>query len=401
MTVAAHTNSVGYFRLLTTVKASYDVRSVPFGSLRQTTTRSPVTAISNKAPTVYADGVKSTPYFRKVGRITSLAAPKVETSSHRFESESSLGYRGIDMYEGPAGSFYAASSVSLPQWMTDQVIQNAMLELESKRANILEDLAQMHQTIDMAWALFKPIVELFAFYYRHRRNPSAAWKYKRRKKRGDVTAKEVANHWLAFYYGVKPLISTLDALLANQEPRMKTVSTRKRVSQQLDPRHLVVGSSSITCDAGKLEQRAQCGMTVKVELSSTLSYWSSLGLSGPGGSATDLDALVTLWAIAPWSFVVDWILPVERFLRTRAFSSGIVYQTGYVSKTLTGSGTFTETNPMTGSGDAGVLPRVRVDCHQFNRLAYNHFVPPSGLTLYLSLTSTQTFNAIALILQRG
>jgi len=401
MTIAAHTNAVGYHKREVYRTYSYGPAYQEFGSLSQSGSRQVVEAVSNKSATIKSNGVSSTPYFRKVGKITSLANPRVKTSSHKYEANSSIVYRGITMYGAPHGSFYSGASVSLPGWMTDQVIQNAMLELEGNRANIMEDLGQTRQTVDLCWSIFREIVNLFKFYWRHRRNPWKAFKTRKKRRPNGPISAELASHWLAFYYGVKPLVSTLEAVFASSVPRNKTISTRKRAATQVSPHVLVDPKPSIQCLSGKLEQRAQCGLTVKVSLSDTLAYWHSLGLSGPGGYATDLDGLVLIWALAPWSFVVDWILPVERFLRTRQWSSGIVYQTGYVSKTLTGHGTFVDFNPMTGSGDSGILPKVRVDCHQFERLAYNHFVPPSSLSLNVSLNTTQAFNAIALILQRA
>lgn len=354
--------------------------------------RTAVTAYSNRPAPVKGNFVTPMNYYRKVGRLWSLSEVEVDTSSHFFIADKSFGYRCFALTRYPHGSDYGSSTVSIPGWMTDKVIQDCVMSLNSIQANILEDLAQTKQTVTMLWDIFRTIVELFILV-KNRRWRGLAKRLKKKR------PKDAAGAWLMFYYGIKPLVGTFTALCDSQGPRYKTVKRRNRVSQPVDVDAFVTGPLSWVSE-GSAYQRAECGMTIRVKMDSTLAYWSSLGLSDPSGGATSLDALVTLWAIAPYSFVLDWILPVERFLRTRSWTSGIDYQTGYVSKTLTCDGTVTGTNVMTGAGDHGSLPKCKVGCMQFQRIAYNNYAPPSGLHLKDSLTSTQALNAVALIVAR-
>lgn len=395
MKVPAHTSRYGYHTRTEYVNYDYgddDKRqSAVYDAQR------PVkTAISNRPLPV--KGNKSTPksYYRKIARLWSLNKVDVTTMSHYYIADQSFGYRGITLYEWPYGSPYTSSTVSLPNWMTNKAIQDCINRLQDVRANIMEDLGQSVQTVNMCWNIFRNIVDLFLLMMRRRWR--AVWrKLKRRPKR---VPKDASQAWLMYYYGIAPMVGTIAALCGSRGPRFTTCRRRVRVRNPVDITGFVDGSLSIRAESGKAEQLAQCGMTIKVRMSDTLAYWNSLGLSGPFSNLGTKDALVTLWALTPYSFVLDWILPVERFLSTRLWGSGIVYQNGYVTKVLTGLGVVVETNPMTGIGDTGILPRCRVGCMQMQRIAYNSYAPPSGLALNLSLTSTQAFNAMALIAAR-
>lgn len=392
MSTRAFTSKVGFYTQSRYFTSRWGPVSQDWDKLSQEYNRNEITAYSNKGPTIKSDGKTPTSYYRKVGNITSLAAPRVQTSSHRYKADSSIGLRGITLYSVPHGSAYSSPQVSLPQWMTDKVVQDAMSDIQDIRANLMEDFAQVNQTLGLLWGIFSTIVKIYVLMRKRK------WRKIRRLLRGFKykTSQKISSAWLAYYYGIKPLVSTMDALCQTAKPRQRAVSATRKVRQPVDPMGFVEFHLSGMASGAKAEMLAICGLKVAVNTSSTLSYWQSLGFTGMFAN----DALVTAWALTPWSFVVDWVLPVERFLRTRTWGSGIAYQHGYVSKVLKCNGTFRATNVMTGAGDSGNMPVVQVDSLSFQRTAYNHFTPPSGLALNLSLTSTQAVNAIALITQR-
>ena len=399
--IPAHTTAYGFKTLTETQRYDWGPLYTSTGKPSKRAydkSQGAVTAYSNRPLPVKGNGVTPMNYYRKVGRLWSLSEVEVDTSSHFFIADKSFGYRGFSLARYPHGSDYGGSSVSVPKWMTDQVIQDCVSSLNGIQANILEDFMQTKQTVSMLWGILRTIVELF-IAVKNRQWRRLAKRLKKKRPR------DAAGAWLMFYYGIKPLIGTFTALCNSQGPRYQTVKRRKRVSAPVDVRNFVTGPLSWVSEGSAL-QRAECGMTVRVRMDSNLAYWSSLGLTDPTrdskrfGAANDLDALVTFWAVTPYSFVLDWVIPVERFLRTRFWTSGIDYQTGYVSKTLTCDGVVTGTNVMTGAGDHGRLPKCKVGCLQFQRTAHNHYAPPSGLSLKSSLTSTQAFNAFALIVAR-
>lgn len=298
---------------------------------------------------------------------------------------------GLTMAGSPFGTFRHGPSVNVPTWMTDKVVQDAVIELHEFRANILEDLGQARQTLGTLWGILRSIVDLYLIAMRGDKRALR----RLAKRYGSNIPQRLSNIWLMYFYGVKPLISTMEAVSQSYQPIKKTRKVVKTQKISLDPAGAIgqgppawTVSSSGTAEAG-----ARCGLTVKVNLDSDVRYFRTLGLSGNSIN----DALVTAWALVPYSFVVDWILPVERFLRTRSWGSGLDYQSGYIDRKIEATTTHTLLTPVTASGQrASASVRVLF----FERQAYNTFVPLSGLSIKLSLTSTQAFNALALIAQR-
>lgn len=314
--------------------------------------------------------------------------PDFQTDEYVIRGDSSLHSRGVSLVQIPHGSDYLNAGVSIPGWMTDQVIQRCMEALSDLRANILEDFGQARQTLGLMVEIFNLITDLFMI----------AWKrdWKRLRRLMPHTPKRAASGWLMYYYGVLPLVGTLIALSDSYAAKRKTQTVVRKVSISVDPLGFVAKAvTNMIQAAGKAEQGAKCGLTVAIDMSADLSMKNSLGLANPW-----TDAVVTAWALTPYSFVVDWILPVERFLRTRSWQSGLAYQSGYVDRRLTCDASFTAFNAFSGTNDRGTLPKARLKAVQLQRTAYNSFSPPSGLNMRLHLTSTQTVNALALALQR-
>lgn len=389
--VPAHTSKIGYHVQSRAFTHDWDVRTVDWPALRFHVTRTYVTAVSNRAPLIESDGKSATNYYRKVGRLVSLSSPKVETSSHRFKAESSIGSRVFAMRLDPHGSPYGGSTVSVPDWMTDKVIQECISEINEVQALIMEDFFQAKQTVDMITDIFNLVLKLYLMARKRQ------WRKIRRLLRGmgHDPGRKAANGWLMYFYGILPLLSSISAICESYEPKVLTQVATRKARQPVGTDAFVDSGGAFTCTSGNAEQIAKCGLTVAVNVDSTVRQYKALGLG-----SHDLDALVVFWAITPYSFVFDWFIPVERFLSTRRWTSGISYQTGYVSKLLLCSARYQATNVMTGSGDFGTMPRVKFDCMQFQRIAYNNFTPPSGLALNLSLNPTQLVSALALLVQR-
>lgn len=346
-------------------------------------TSTPVFWYSNKPPITKGTPPFATDYFRKIGVISSLSVYKGSTSAYTWRGDSAIHNNAITLYGTPYGTSYGSNTVTIPGWMTDKVIQGCIEDLHDLRANILEDFAQALSTVDTMWTVYKLILALFVSCLRK------DFRYVRRELRKRGLPSTAANGWLMYYYGIRPLVSTLYALSDSYHPKVKVRTVSRKVTQAVDPKGFVTWAYDVTA-SGRAEQGAKCGMSVAVNLTADMSMRNALGIS----QMSDLRA--TAWALVPYSFVVDWLLPVERFLRTRTWASGLKYQSGYVDKRLFCDSTYSRPN---GFGP-GTPATARVRALLFERLAYNTYTPPSGLNLKLSLTSTQSVSALALIQQR-
>lgn len=388
MRVAAHTSKVGYHEMKIPIGHQSRYRSGgSWSDWFDENLQNRLLAVSNKSDTIKSDGIRPTPYVRKVGRIF---------SSSWFQGTGTHEKRGPDsavvitLVGRPHGSSYSTPPVNLPSWMTDKVIQQCMEDLMDKRANILEDLGQAKKTLSQLVSIFNTIVKFYTMIRK------GQWRKLRRALRGvgRRPAKKVSNAWLGWYYGIKPLISTFDALCGSYNDTNRLISAKRKLSHAVDPNGF---ASGLDCKVtGMAEQRVKCELTVAMKASADFRYWSSLGITGDYAS----DALVTVWALVPYTFVIDWILPVERFLRTRRFVSTVDYQFGYLSKSLVCDATATADVVGIGLGSKSKPGAVaQVKCMQFQRTVHN-YSPPSGLSINQSLNPINLVNAAALIIQR-
>lgn len=125
--------------------------------------------------------------------------------------------------------------------------------------------------------------------------------------------------WLAWQYGVRPLVSDLSgAINAYRKARavkplirsfMATPQGSSYSASHKDPSQDLRVSTVIS-----LRGRCKC----YAEFSTSADFWSTgqtLGLTNP---------VLLLWEIIPWSFVVDWFINVGDYLEASATIHGLV-----------------------------------------------------------------------------
>lgn len=148
----------------------------------------------------------------------------------------------------------------------------------------------------------------------------------------------IANSLLEFEFGVLPLINDvydLAKIAAGQNVRRTRV--RARVSK---PTLKITSTQPGVQLHGSTKLSKQIVMVL--EQSDTPSFWEQFGLADPATVA---------WELLPWSFVVDWALPIGKFIEAQSFA-------------LRARGTFVTTTfsrqewSGTASGKAGLYPNV-------------------------------------------
>lgn len=387
MRVASPTDAVGYYTFNQTCTTALKLGDRPWGNI---VTFPYQYARSNKSVLVKGQPPLATSYFRKVGRLTSVHDVGLysKSTNRSVRGDSSLPW--FTLASAPYGSNYSAGPVAIPSWMTDKVIQDAIVECREVSANILEDLGQAKSTLQLAVSVVNLVADLWLAFFR------GQWGRLAKLARKNGLPETIASSWLAFYYGIKPLVGTLDAIL-NTGPRPISRVVRKRITVKCSA-HPFLGNTLGTYaflyeDAS---QGAECSLRVTYTASDTMRYWQSLGLT----SNLWNDALVTAWALIPFSFVFDWFIPVERFLRTRVWDSSLTLKAGHVGRKLSCRALAQVNNKGVANAapDAvGQWPLALVECLQYNRTAYNDFPPPSGLSFSVGLNPTRLINAAALL----
>jgi len=129
------------------------------------------------------------------------------------------------------------------------------------------------------------------------------------------------SYWLEIQYGWKPLLSDI-------------YGTYELLQEGLASEDLVLTSHGtardsvvITASNGEeipVELSVKCDLTARVS-DSTIAGLRSLGLVNP--------ALVA-WNVLPWSFVIDWFVPVGTFLEAVTATAGLSFLTGSYTRHL-------------------------------------------------------------------
>lgn len=137
-----------------------------------------------------------------------------------------------------------------------------------------------------------------------------------------------ADDVLAFKFGVEPLVSDFLSLTAHLEsmPPDSPIITVRTNSQK-----------ACSFKRGGLEFNGFIEVSYVVKMKSSMDILESLkkwGLTNP---------METAWELTPWSFVVDWFLPVGEYISSLTADTGLTFVTG--TRKIKMRGTFSTRSP--------------------------------------------------------
>lgn len=199
-----------------------------------------------------------------------------------------------------------------------------------------------------------------------------------------------ANHWLEYSYGWRPLVSDIygaSELMAqvslNERPTKVTV-----FSEEVKASQFYFNSNGITALVERMETvRALTSMRFSVE-EAWVQDMQRTGLSNPA---------LLAWELLPYSFVVDWVLPIGNYLKKAFATQGLKFVDGFSSATnvVTAKSSHVENNASyTGEFNGCRMRAVFMDrlvLTDFPSAKLPSFQPPSFLS--------QAVSALALLNQ--
>lgn len=223
-------------------------------------------------------------------------------------------------------------------------------------SNLFESIAEAHQTLDL---FNKPLAKLSSILDDATRASKAG------KFRG-YTTKGVSNLWLAYRYGIMPLVNDTKAIVEGlkKSTSLHLETTRAKQSVERTGFLTLVGAYGVS----EITVRLDIEQAVTVRAMSLdeveFSTLENIGFTGKG--------LLTLpWELVPYSFVADWYVNLGDFIGANAPAfgwknkgmamttiDGILNTWTIVSSRATGS-VYTQTSPASGSFFAQKLTRTR------------------------------------------
>lgn len=195
-----------------------------------------------------------------------------------------------------------------------------------------------------------------------------------------------SGRWLELQYGWLPLLGSIHAVIDEPSLPLSRVVTcrateRVRYVVKSDPDYDFYQKADF-------DLMARVTVQGRITLSdSALANAQAYGIMNP---------LLLAWELLPYSFVVDWFIPIGNYLNALTAMSGVVVSDANMTTTLSFDGCWETLGGKGQPSFASVIPG-------FNRMEYKHKVrtlsiPPVPIPRVKSpISTTHALNAIALL----
>jgi hypothetical protein len=216
---------------------------------------------------------------------------------------------------------------------------------------------------------------------------------------------DIANQWLELQYGWLPLLDDVFGLIEGLHHRETTRPKVFKVSGTI--------SSQARCDVGLTWHKDQSGWStnvfwgvkadrsifkymVRVFPDAALAEPAALGLTNP---------LVVAWEVVPWSFVVDWFLPVGAYFEQLSADHGWDFHDGcsteFVNASQIADGTTRLTYTSNGWTYRNEASKKEMGSRyvRMNRAVLSGFPIPSAPRFKNPFSAPHVKNALALLTQ--
>lgn len=215
---------------------------------------------------------------------------------------------------------------------------------------------------------------------------------------GRMRADVFSNHWLEYSYGWIPLLSDIYSsaeVIADTYFRVKPskVSATHQLTENIGPYLVRSGITHNEMCVTTVKASARCQVKFK-EDSSIRESLSKTGLTNP---------LLLAWELVPYSFVVDWFIPLGSYLKRLDAASGFSFVSGTQTlRTTTNHVTTCAGTKVFSGGEwifsvSGVGRQVSYETK--SRSVLTSFPSPSLVIPALSLGTSQILSGLALLTQ--
>lgn len=335
----------------------------------------------------------STPVYRRYRSVTiESKSPRINgrlrirenpllTEFHEYTSSAGwVWYTGARNTSPVSFSFYSSENSYYKKYYRNDLMelaQNAFIEKASQFATNLVDLFRTRkETIDMVTSKVRSLALAYRNVKRGRWRDvceilGISYKKPTRKNRSNPP-----QAWLEYTYGWSPLIGSVYQMINKPFPE-PYLEIRETVQKEIG------FTLTSTRTAGVLKNdfvtgtyKAVCRGTIVAD-DAALAAASSYGITNPG---------LAVWEALPYSFVVDWFLPVGDYLTSLTAFQGISVKSSSVSFTwdfkVTGTSTM-DKNHSSKPRDMGIISgstRYR-GCDRIVTVPTFTFKPSNGLSL--------------------
>ncbi len=215
----------------------------------------------------------------------------------------------------------------LPDSMRSEAATKALLKIADQKAGIGENLATFRQTLDLlhkpGWNLVNAIRNMF-------KNPELRpffYKSARDIRHAKELTRGAAQTYLEYVYGLKPLMSdvkgVVDLAIASGAKTLLLYGDGYSYQQgQLNNVSYTDFSAQAITGLTSSDERAKAHCKI----------WGRIDPNCPGLRSLNqlglINPLSLAWELVPFSFVVDWVLPIGPCLQALTAPAGLIFVDG-------------------------------------------------------------------------
>jgi hypothetical protein len=271
-------------------------------------------------------------------------------------------------------------------------ITTALNNLQQHDAGFGADLGQTRKTIDEFAHMCSRFAAMLAALKHGNLKLAASNLAGMTGKRGTRSAsKAISALWLEYIYGLKPLMKDLQELQAIVHDRLQAPLLKYGKGTGSS----VVDHSGIY-DDGSMDWHNYKKSSYKTQLFGQVSNPNLYALNQAGL----INPLAIAWELLPWSFVIDWFVPVGQTLQACTAGCGLDFVGGWTTDQIHVTNEIKRRLNFTGYGTGCVSPGLfQVTGFEFRRFPHNHLPWPEFFADLTPYSTTRAVNALALVSQ--
>lgn len=278
------------------------------------------------------------PYQREFGRCYfPQGVATVQGTGERREYSGSLGTTEFS-YGPTTPARYEASYPTAKQ--TDLALLKVREKMKGQKVNLAQAFNERRQTANLISSTMTSVAKSLKALKKGDLHGAARalglkkhkWRSKPKSRStaaGSPADKRVSNRWLELQYGWKPLLSdvhgAVEALQARDNSSLQRyVVTFKGAHSQGDS--LMFDESIYGVTRLQIHQDHRQSVRLRFDMIPDNTFYQTLGSLGVTNPAT------LLWESLPWSFAIDWFLPIGSFINQFDAGMGWKFKAGVKSE---------------------------------------------------------------------
>lgn len=220
------------------------------------------------------------------------------------------------LVSGPNRTYWTTALLKERQTLDEQTLAKLYKRISEQKVHVANFIAQRAQTVDLLVTSTRRLLELMSL---KRRVLSSAGKYL-------LNPRKIGDDYLAFQFGWKPLLS--DIFAASEALSNVSDADKDTLVFSAGSRTPLNGTYLVGPESLDLRGQLQCRYTVR------------FGVANPAAQSLRAYGLINpleiAWEVLPWSFVVDWFLPVGQYIQNMSATAGLEFLTATKSYKMTG-----------------------------------------------------------------